>query len=69
LFASSRDALSKYRTRLSQLLQQETFSGDENMTNGIDHPHGPSAPKPKDAPETPVPAKEKPKPSSGKPGK
>jgi len=68
LFASSRDALSKYRSRITQLIQHEPLSGDEIMTNGIDHSHGPAtSPKPKAAPKTPDTSKEKPKPSQVKP--
>jgi hypothetical protein len=51
------------------LFEQENpiRSGDEIMTNGIDHPHDTASPKSKPAPKTAEPSKEKPKPTQAKP--
>jgi hypothetical protein len=66
LFAGSRDALSKYRTRSGQLIGQLvlTDSEGEDMTNGIDHNQGNGGKSGK----PPVEPKSEPKPvMAGKP--
>lgn len=52
LFLGSRDALSKYRSRASQLVGQAAEEGNEVMTNGIDH-HGVGSTARKDRPAKP----------------
>lgn len=65
LFAGSRDALAKYRTRSSQLLANIPFthSSGEIMTNGIDHSEGAPSTDPK-TPEKPGASKPTPPPES-----
>jgi hypothetical protein len=52
LLLGSRDALSKYRSRASQLVGQTAEEGNEAMTNGIDH-HGGGSSSRKDRPAKP----------------
>jgi hypothetical protein len=66
LFVGSRDNLTKFRTRVDQLVGSTAEEGGVAMTNGIDHKTQGGGEKPHEAPKGTPPDHIKPKPSASK---